>query len=106
ARFAACTGRDEPFGLHHVHETRGAAEPDPQLPLEIRDRRLAAADDDARGFVVEVVLLELRAFRSRLLVLCRDRVVEDRFALLAKEAREPRALLLRDIRPVKPDAAR
>src|SRR5688500_4658827 len=57
ARLAAGAGRDDPFGLHHVDQTRGAAEPDAHLALQIGDRRLAAADDNARRFVVELVLL-------------------------------------------------
>ena len=57
--------RHEAVGLHHVDEPRGAAEADPQPPLEVRDRRLAALHDDARGLVVEIVLLELALPRSR-----------------------------------------
>src|SRR5688572_29992811 len=66
ARLAAGAGRDESFGLHHVHEPRRAAEPNPHLALQIRDGRLARADDDARGLVVELVLLVLDAARPGL----------------------------------------
>ena len=64
---AACRRRPakRALGLHHVHEPRGAAEANPQLALQIRDRRLAAAHDDARSLVVELVLLELEAARDR-----------------------------------------
>ena len=51
--------RDQPVHLHHVDQPRGAAEADPQPPLQVRDRRLAARDDDPRGLVVELVLVEL-----------------------------------------------
>src|SRR6185503_20796812 len=94
ARLAAGAGRDQPLGLHHVHQPRCPAEPDPQLPLQIRDGRLAGADDDARRFIVEFVLLELDTRGTAFLVLGRDRVIEDRLALLAQEAGQPGALLL------------
>src|SRR5437762_3702 len=78
ARLAAGARRHEPLGFHHVHEPRGAAEANPQLPLQIRDRRLSAAHDNTRGLVVELVLLELKALGTSLVVLGRDRLVEDR----------------------------
>ena len=59
ARLAAGGRRDEAFHLHHVDEPRGAAEADAQPALQVRNRRLAALDDDARRLVVEVVLLHL-----------------------------------------------
>src|SRR5262245_36551101 len=83
ARLSAGAGRDEPFCFHHVHQAGGAAEADAQFPLQIRDRHLAAADNDARGLVIEIVLLELQALRGRLLVFSRDRIVEDRLTLFA-----------------------
>src|SRR5262245_49159277 len=42
ARLAARAGRDEALGLHHVDKPSGTAESNAHLPLEIRDRRLAA----------------------------------------------------------------
>src|SRR5262249_40960991 len=74
ARLAAGGGRDEAVHLHHVDEPRGAAEADAQPPLQVRDRRLSARHDDARGFVVELVLLELLVLLRALLV-GGDRVV-------------------------------
>src|SRR5437867_7859260 len=106
ARLAAGARRNKSFGFHHVHEPRGAAEADAKLALQIRDGHLPAADDDARGLVVEIVLLELEGAGSGLLFLRGDRVVEDRLTLLAQKAREPGALLLRDVRPVQADAPR
>src|SRR5258705_13997791 len=85
ARLAAGARRHEPLGFHHVHEPCGTAEANPQLPLQIRDRRLSAAHDNTRGLVVELVLLELKALGTSLVVLGRDRLVEDRLALLADE---------------------
>src|SRR5881628_1363238 len=69
ARLAAGARRNKSFGFHHVHEPRGAAEADAKLALQIRDGHLPAADDDARGLVVEVVLLELETGGSGFLVL-------------------------------------
>src|SRR3989442_9195199 len=45
-----------------------AAEPDPEPSLKVRNRSLAAAHDDARRLVVEIVLVQVdRAFgRGRL----------------------------------------
>src|SRR5262245_21197733 len=107
ARFATRAGRDESFGLHHVDQTSRAAESDAQLPLQVRDRHLAAADDDPCGLVVEIVLLEFHpAGAAGLLVLLSDRVVEHRFPLLAEKAGQPRALLLGDVGPVQTDRAR
>src|SRR3954469_7656022 len=105
AWLAAAARGDEPFGFHHVHEARCAAETDAELPLQMRNGGLAAADDDARRLVVEVVLLEFESAHPALLILGRDGVVEDRLALLAQEAGEPRALLFGDVGAVKPDAA-
>src|SRR5688572_2034048 len=85
-RLAAGTGGHEPLRLHHVHETRGPAEPDAHLPLQIRNRDLAAADDDARGFVVELVLLVFDAAGPGFLFVRRNGVVEHRLALLAQKA--------------------
>src|SRR5580765_1174024 len=51
ARLAAGARRNEPLGFHHVHEPRGTAEANPQLPLQIRDRRLSAAHDNTRSLV-------------------------------------------------------
>src|SRR5262245_14884972 len=82
--------RDEPVGFHHVDEPGGTAETNPQATLQIRDRSLTAADNDARGLVVEVVLLEVELAAS-FLFLGSDRLVVGRFALLTKEAREPSA---------------
>src|SRR5690349_20248989 len=81
---------------------RRAAEANSQLALQIRNRDLAAADDNARSLVVQVVLLELHSAASRLLLLGGDGVVEDRLALLAEEAGETRALLFGDVRSVEP----
>ena len=63
ARLAARRGRDEAVHLHHVDEPRRAAEADPQPALQVRDRRLAARDDDARGLVVAA-----RPCRTRMLL--------------------------------------
>src|SRR5262249_29634996 len=92
--------------LHHVDQPSGAAEADAQLPLQVRDRDLAAADNDACGLVVEIVLLELQTVRGRLFVFRRDRIVEDWLALFAEKTRQSRALLLRDVRAMEPDALR
>src|SRR6187397_874230 len=105
ARLAAHALRDEPFRFHHVDQTGRTAEPDPHLALEIRNGRLAGADDDPCRLVVQLVLVELETARPRLLVVRGNRVVEDRLSLLPQEAREPCALLFADIRPVKPDTA-
>src|SRR5213075_2886389 len=43
ASLASRARRHDPIHLHHVDEPRGAAESDPQAPLQVRDRRLAAA---------------------------------------------------------------
>src|SRR2546422_5669704 len=53
ARLSAGARRNQAFHFHHVHQTRSAAEPDAQPPLQVRNRRLPARHDDARGFVVE-----------------------------------------------------
>ena len=68
ARLAAGRGRHQPFGFHHVDQPRGPAEADAHLALQVRNRRLAGLHDDARGLVVELVLLELDAVRAGLLV--------------------------------------
>src|SRR5215218_919640 len=68
ARLTAGAGRHEPFGFHHVNESRGAAEADAQTPLQVRDRRLSAGDHDARGLVVELVLVEVEAAGAGLLL--------------------------------------
>src|SRR5687768_2379598 len=98
-RFAASAWRDQAIHLHHVHETRGPAEADPEPPLQIRNRRLPTRDDDTRGFVVEIVLFHLDAIEAFLLG--GDGRVVDGLALFAQEAREPRALLFRDVRAVQ-----
>src|SRR6185369_14925115 len=61
---------------------------------------------DARGLVVQLVLLELEAADSGLFIVRRDRVVEHRLALLLQEAGETRALLLTDIGAVQPETPR
>src|SRR5439155_22322994 len=104
-RLSAGGRRDEPFHLHHVDEPSGAAEADPEPPLQVRDGRLAALHDDAGGLVVEIVLFHFDRVGRRLF-LGGNRLVVRRLALLAEKAREPRALLLGDIRTVEPDEAR
>src|SRR5262245_45948953 len=106
ARLPTGAGRDEPFRLHHVDHPRRVPEAYSQLPLQVRYRYLAAADNDPRGLVIEFVFVELQAINGRLLVFGRDRIVEDRPALFAEEARQPCALLLGDVRTMKPDAPR
>src|SRR6266851_7386857 len=101
ARLAARRRRDEPVHLHHVHESRGAAEADSQPALQVRDRRLAARHDDARRFVVQLVLLELGVFLCVALFVRGDGGVVCRLALLPQEARQAGALLLGDVRPVQ-----
>src|SRR6476659_524367 len=66
AGLAAGRSGDQPVGFHHVHKPRRPAEADAQPPLEVRDGGLAALYDDARGFVIEIVLLELECSRSLL----------------------------------------
>src|SRR5512138_920993 len=79
ARLATGARGHEPLRFHHVDEASGAAESDPQLALQVRNRHLSAADDDARGFVVQIVLLELETAGPRgLLFVFGDRVVEHR----------------------------
>src|ERR671920_491940 len=48
-RLAACGRRDEALHLHHVDQARRTAEPDPQPPLQIRDRCLPALHDEPRN---------------------------------------------------------
>src|SRR5262245_56135090 len=86
ARFSARTGRHEPLGLHHVDEPGCAAEPNPELSLQVRDRRLPGTDDNPRCLVVQIVLLELKALRSALVVLSGNRFVVYRLALFPQEA--------------------
>src|SRR5215204_7472688 len=71
ARLPAGGRRHEAVHFHHVDKTRRAAEPDAQPSLQVRDRRLAARHHDARGFVVQLVLVELHVLLRRLLV-CGD----------------------------------
>src|SRR5688572_17222707 len=59
ARLATGPGRHQSLGFHHVHQPGRAAEPDPHLPLEVRDRHLAARHHDACRLVVQVVFLVL-----------------------------------------------
>src|SRR5262245_21365504 len=77
ARFSARTRRHEPLGLHHVDEPGCAAEPNPELALQVRDRRLPGTDDNPRRLIVEIVLFELEALGSALVVLSGDRFVVD-----------------------------
>src|SRR4051812_2806160 len=100
ASLTASRARHQPFGFHHVDEPGRAAEPDPQPPLQVRDRRLAARDDDPRRLVIQVVLLELE-IRTGSLVILGDGLVVGRLALFAQEAGEARALLFGDIRAVQ-----
>ena len=62
--------------------------------------------DDARRFVVQVVLFELDSVGTGGFFLRRDGFVVRRLALLAEEAGQPRALLLGDVRTVDPHEAR
>src|SRR6185436_5895202 len=66
AGLASSRGGDQPVGFHHVHQPRGAAEAYAQAPLEVRDGGLTALHDNAGGFVVEIVFLELESGRRLL----------------------------------------
>ena len=92
--FALAAGgwRHNAFNFHHVDESGRAAEPHPQAPLQVRDRRLPARDDDAGGLVLQVVFLELELL-ARGLFLGRDGGVGHRLALFSEEAAEPGGLL-------------
>src|SRR5262245_24565802 len=100
ARFSSRRRRYQAIDLHHVHESRRAAEADPQTALQVRNRRLTALDDDASGFVVEIVLFHLDAASDRFVVGGNGLVVNG-LALFAQEAGEPGALLFGDIRSVQ-----
>ena len=78
-----------------------------QLALQVGDRRLAAARRRCARPRRRARPSRIRGRRAALVfVLGGDRLVEDRLALLAQEAGQPRALLLGDVRPVQADAAR
>src|SRR5450759_3181583 len=96
ARLAAGRGGDEAVQFHHVDEPGRAAESDPEPPLQIRDRRLAARHDDAGGLVVDLVLVELHVLLRPLFVR-RDGGVVGGLALFPQEARQPGAFLFGDV---------
>src|SRR5262245_50870673 len=68
ARFAAGARRHKSLGLHHVDQSCSAAEANPQSALQVRDRHLSAAHNDAGSLVVEIILLELHASGAGLFV--------------------------------------
>src|SRR5688500_18464135 len=104
-RLAPGCGGNESFRLHHVDQARGTAETDSHLALQVRDRSLAGRHHDARGLVIQLVLLEFETGRSVLLIFFGDRLVVDRLALLAQEAGQPRRFLLGDVGAVQANVA-